>query len=198
MEGWPCHKCTFSNHIEAKRCEMCDATREKSRTSSDICYIDLDDPSPEASPGGVRNDSAHITCLAYSFDKDAIQCALCGDTAALADAFVCSSTSSFQKEEVVTCRNCYMKSKSKSTDQRKSNDCPNFGSSLNKSSRALSYQNGYGKSERIYQTVTEGIIELMTKALTDNGLYLPSRPFSKKLTIEYSICSSCPHVSTLR
>jgi hypothetical protein len=205
MEGWPCDQCTFSNHIDAKRCEMCDATRERSWSSSDICYIVLDDPSPEVSPAGVRNDSPHITCLACSFDNDAdaIQCAVCEDTAAFADAYVGPSASLPQNEEVASCRNCYVKfpsssgSTSNSSDQRKSNNCPNCGSSLNKSSRAMSYpyHNGYGKSERIYQTVTEGIIELMTEALTENGLYLPSGPFSKKLTIEYSICSPCPHVS---
>lgn len=182
---------------------MCDAIRERSGSSCDICFIDLDDPSPEASPAVVRNDSAHITCLACSFNNgaDAIQCAICEDTAAFAGAFVCSSTSLLQKEEVVSCRNCYVKYPSSSgitsnsTDQRKSNSCPNCGSSLNKSGRAQPCQNGSGNSKRIYQTVTEGIIELMTEALTENGLYLPSGPVSKKLTIVYSICSPCPHVS---
>ena len=203
MEEWPCDQCTFSNHSSSSGCEMCGTARNKKNLTADFCFIDLDDPSPETSPAEARNDSAHITCIACSFDNDAnaTQCAVCEDTAAFVDAFVCTDASLFQKEEVVSCRNCFVKFPSSSgsainfIDQRKSNNCPNCGISSSKSSRALSFQNGYGKTEKIYQTVTDGIIEQMTKALTEDGFFLLTGAVSKKLTIEYSLCSPCPHVS---
>ena len=218
--SWKCHQCTFLNHPDLNSCELCNWTPLQleipttADSSSNTISVLNDDNHCIA---------AYVECSRCSYHNvvGAQRCLVCDN----ADSFTPSQqtapnlTGSLVKSK---CPRCHVnltgtdsiKSSSSSSSARSCPACQfdlSYGTHQGSSKKFPNKKNRYpGQSGHLddagndqesgAESITYGVIELIAKALSrdeqDDGCNgYKNVKNTKKITVEYALCSPCPHVS---
>ena len=194
-----CSRCSFDNDINARLCDVCEFNFASGNGSMPFKSSDIVVSRSSKGPHGSNHNVGRMTCSVCSFDNflEAISCIMCGDQSTFSD----SKTSSESMERVTRCRYCHVNfpisvgAALESGSRSRYVGCPNCDDG--KSSHLSSSAGRYG-SERLdqqFQTMSEGIIELLAEVLEkDNEIMRMTHP-DRKMTTEFAVCSPCPHIS---
>ena len=194
-----CSQCSFDNDIYAVLCDICGFNFASGNGSTPFQSSGIVDSLASKSPQRSNDNVGRITCSVCSFDNllEAISCSMCGDQSTFSDG----KTSSESMERVTKCRHCHVNfpisigAALESGSRSRYIGCPNCDDG--KSSYHSSTAGRYG-SERLdqqFQTMTEGIIELLAEVLAKDDQILRMTYPDRKMTTEFAVCSPCPHIS---